>query len=210
MTTLQWHFEYVALLERERSWIKVASNFLSAMLKGCRELLIHTLGLNLIKRWAPAADGTSQSTEASEDACTPFIPGSLIWGQPEVVKHYLEDLEKENVAEAAAADKAFDEWSARLARGDTADMDPILLGETPPGMKPVSTNWQAMLQRVGVRERAPNAPPPETVPHYHVGRKSPAATDGPPGSEPATPTAPAAPVEMPRSGRRPVHIVVED
>lgn len=172
MTYAQWMFEYHALQEKERGWAKQIAEVVKGFARSLREMLIGVLGLNLIREWkAPKDKPFDTDTKAALADVTPFVPASILFGRPQVLQAYLDDLKKtekeERASEAfrAQQDAAFEAFSAALARGETPpDMDPVLMGR--PG-DTLNLYWrsedaQAALRSLGVKPRPADAP---AVPH---------------------------------------------
>lgn len=165
MNEAQWLFEYYALRKREED----EGNFFITLVRGIvtnlREMLIGLLGLNVIKRWVLKPGETAPDV-------TPFVPLSFLVSKPEMLKHYIDEGEKDDTVVPPEQDAAFEAWSAKLARGDVADMDPILIG-TPNDDKNLYWRTEAAqqaLKAMGVRSTPGIAQ--TGVPHYTVKKDS--------------------------------------
>lgn len=174
MTQAMWLFEYHALLERDRTCRTLVNDLFKSATTILREVLVGVLGLNLIKAWkAPKGEAFDEKTKAVLEGMTPFVPGAFIFGRPEMVNHYLDEMkldaktEAEATAYASNQDEAFEEFSARLARGEAGDMDPVFVGV--PGEE-VNRYWRseeakATVAALGVKPRPKSAP---AVPHVRM------------------------------------------
>lgn len=146
MTYAQWMFEALALKKREADEAEVTSSLISAFSRILRETLIGVLGLGLVK---PKPD-------AKPEDGTAFVPASFIMGRPEMLKHFLEDMKKEEKTEDALNDEAFEAFSAKLAKGDVGDMDPLIVGHSgpvDPGAFWASAGAKQMLASMGIKQR---------------------------------------------------------
>ena len=149
MTTEQWHFEYEGLLAREEAKASTLARVFRDAVRAFREVLISVLGLNLLKRWIGA---TPEQAERLKDM-TPFVPAAYLWTKPEVLEHWQQEALRDEGAEAAMKDEAFEAFSAALARGDLSEVDPRLLGTPDEGTEKFwnSVEVEQMLNRLGVR-----------------------------------------------------------
>jgi hypothetical protein len=135
-----------------------------------RDLLIGLLGLNVL--------GPKSETERAADVekgfdptFPKFVPFAFLAGQPEVIKHYLEQAKRRHGEEAAATDEAFEAFSQALLTqiktgrsGLPGKMASLLTDD----LRDVERNayWkseevQLALQSMGVKPRAES----KAVPH---------------------------------------------
>lgn len=165
MNEAQWLFEYYALRKREEEETNFFVTLVRGIITNLREMLIGLLGLNVIKQW------TLKPGETAPDV-TPFVPLSFLVARQDVLKHYIDEGARDDTPVPPEQDAAFEAWSAKLARGDIADMDPILIG-TPDDDKNVywrSEAAQQALKAMGIRS-TPGAAA-TGVPHYTVKKAS--------------------------------------
>lgn len=125
MTEAQWLFEYHALQAKERSWSDTIVDAFKAFFQELRASLISLFGLNLVKKWDTSKLSDEDKRVLEKE--TPFVPASFLWGRPEMLKAFLEEGEKQEIEEHAFDDKAFDEMSLRMARGEMNDLDRALM-----------------------------------------------------------------------------------
>jgi hypothetical protein len=138
MTSAQWLFEYLALREKEKDQNELTIQILKAV----RHMLVSVLGLNLLKK-----DGDNEDES--------FIPLSLIAGRREAVDYIMENLQREESAQAAIEDEEFEKLSSAIASGeDLGDMSPLFdVDET---VNKKLNTWltpdrELELQRLGVK-----------------------------------------------------------
>jgi hypothetical protein len=138
MTSAQWLFEYLALREKEKDQNELTVQILKAV----RHMLVSVLGLNLLKK-----DGDNEDES--------FIPLSLIAGRREAVDYIMENLQREESAQAAIEDEEFEKLSSAIASGeDLGDMSPLFdVDET---VNKKLNTWltpdrELELQRLGVK-----------------------------------------------------------
>lgn len=121
MRPAQWLFEYAALRDREND----QHELITAVVKQAKRLLVSMLGLDLAAQMVGGED-TTQLTGEDDDA--PIVPLALLTGNPEMINHIMETLKKEKSESTDIADAEFDALSAKLAKGDIGDLDPIIFG----------------------------------------------------------------------------------
>jgi len=166
MTWAQWVLEYNALMAKETAEMERSVDHSRMMLRAFKTLMVGLLGLKFT--------GASSSEDALADAN--FVPLSLLTGQPEVLKHYMEEAEKEAGTEEALQDEAFEEFSAGLHKKlqgkdpgmDLGDIEPLLSEPPTGGWRWNSVDMQEALQSLGVKPRDPAR---SGAPHIMVNKK---------------------------------------
>lgn len=136
MTWTQWLFEYHALAEKEEGDARMEAELLSAGLKRMRDILVATLGLNLVP--------PDPAKPLAADAPTPFVPFSFLVGQPEVMQEYLTRYKRAEAENASVDDEAFETFSSEL-------LEQLKTGKSrlPEGMVPLLTKDLAGLRGGG-------------------------------------------------------------
>lgn len=170
MNEAQWLFMYHVLRDKERSWAETIAEAMRGGVRQLREMLIGVLGLNLVRKWKEPKGGFDAATKTALDDVTPYVPASFLFGRPQSIQPYLDEMQKEAKIEKAAADyqatqdDAFEEFSKRLAAG--GDMEPWVKGK--PG-DDRNVYWNSLdakqiLRSLGVKPRVGGA----AVPHISV------------------------------------------
>jgi hypothetical protein len=164
MTWAQWVFEARGLEKREEEQLEVAGKMIEASLRAGRLMLIRTLGLDLLPDERSKTDQTEKLDEA------PFVPLSFLAGHPEIMKTYIERLQRKGPADPKE-DEMFDQFSEQLLQqlktGQSdirGDMVPLLTDE----LKEIERNsyWhsedvQRAMQTLGIKPRGSG----RAVPH---------------------------------------------
>lgn len=161
MTDAQWKFEAEALRRKEEAAANMQVEVVKAGARILHDTLVSVLGLGL---FAPAG-GSEAGAEAGGPL--PFLPAAFLFANHHLLRVALEERDKSEHAGEAMGDAAFEAFSARLARGDVGDLDPLLLGTLPTGTS-VDALWkqtafEQTLAALGVKERPIDAP---AAPHF--------------------------------------------
>lgn len=141
MTPAQWLFEYHALQAKEKQTSDLVVEVFKQSGVVARKLLISLLGLDI--------------GPPDENGERVVIPLSMLAGNPEMMAKVHETLQQEQAVAETTTDAEFDALSAKLAKGDVADLDPVLFGD----MKPISKDYvhseeyRQALEALGVRVR---------------------------------------------------------
>lgn len=164
MTTAQWLFEYKALHAKETQSLERQAETTRVQFQALRDLLIGVLGLNLM---GPKSKIEREQDEAAGlDPDTPkFVPASILMGQPEVIKHFLDKAKQEtpNAEDSTMSDDAFEKFSSELhkhLKGEESDLDGDMIPLLTADLKDLEQNsyWrsgaaQQALQHLGVKQR---------------------------------------------------------
>lgn len=158
MTDAQWAFEAAALKRKEEAELNMQVEVVKANARVLRDTLIRVSGADIL---APAPEPGAVPAETP-----PFVPWALFFSNHHLLRNLMEEKQKAETTERVLADDAFEAFSAKLAKGEVGDVDPILLGKLPGG-RDVSDLWaeqaaKEALRVLGVKPRPEGAP---VVPH---------------------------------------------
>lgn len=164
MTEAQWLFEYHALRKKEEREVEMQSEVLKAHARILFDTLVGVSGADLLV--------TTKERAAAPEGTRAFVPWVKLFSNHHLLHAALEEQKKEDDAQRALSDAAFDEFSRKLAKGEVGDLDPLLLGNLPGGGhaadRYAEQAAQEMLRVLGVKPRPEGAP---VVPHYNAPRR---------------------------------------